>query len=87
MVGQWHHPFENEDIFDRHFPADFISEGIDQTRGWFYSLLAVSTLLKGQNSYRNVVCLGHLVDADGKKMSTSVGNVIDRLRRLRDEAQ
>jgi isoleucyl-tRNA synthetase len=75
--GQWHHPFENEEVFDRRFPADFISEAIDQTRGWFYSLLAVSTLLKGRNSYRNVVCLGLLVDADGKKMSTSLGNVID----------
>ena len=75
--GQWHYPFENEDVFERRFPADFISEAIDQTRGWFYSLLAVATLVRGQNSYRNVVCLGHIVDADGKKMSKSIGNVID----------
>ena len=75
--GQWHYPFENEDVFDRRFPADFISEAIDQTRGWFYSLLAVAALVRGQNSYRNVVCLGHIVDAEGKKMSKSIGNVID----------
>jgi isoleucyl-tRNA synthetase len=75
--AQWHYPFENEDVFDRRFPADFISEAIDQTRGWFYSLLAIATLVRGQNSYRNVVCLGHIVDADGRKMSKSLGNVID----------
>jgi isoleucyl-tRNA synthetase len=75
--GQWHYPFENEEVFEARFPADFISEAIDQTRGWFYSLLAVATLVRGQNSYRNVVCLGHIVDAEGKKMSKSIGNVID----------
>ena len=75
--AQWHYPFENEDVFERRFPADFISEAIDQTRGWFYSLLAVATLVRGQNSYRNVVCLGHIVDTDGRKMSKSLGNVID----------
>jgi isoleucyl-tRNA synthetase len=75
--GQWHYPFENEDIFETRFPADFISEAIDQTRGWFYSLLAVATLVRGQNSYRNVVCLGHIVDSTGRKMSKSLGNVID----------
>ena len=75
--AQWHYPFENEDVFERRFPAHFISEAIDQTRGWFYSLLAIATLVKGQNSYRNVVCLGHLVDAEGRKMSKSIGNVID----------
>ncbi len=75
--GQWHYPFENEDLFENRFPAHFISEAIDQTRGWFYSLLAVATLVRGQNSYRNCVCLGHIVDADGRKMSKSVGNVID----------
>ena len=75
--GQWHYPFENEETFDARFPADFISEAIDQTRGWFYSLLAVATLVRGENSYRNCVCLGHIVDADGRKMSKSVGNVID----------
>ncbi|MEA2434488.1 MAG: isoleucyl-tRNA synthetase [Actinomycetota bacterium] len=75
--GQWHYPFENEDVFKTRFPADFISEAIDQTRGWFYSLLAVSTLVQGENSYRNVVCLGHIVDGDGRKMSKSIGNIID----------
>jgi isoleucyl-tRNA synthetase len=75
--AQWHYPFANEDVFERRFPADFISEAIDQTRGWFYSLLAVATLVRGQNSYRNVVCLGHIVDTDGRKMSKSLGNVID----------
>jgi isoleucyl-tRNA synthetase len=75
--GQWHYPFENEDVFERRFPADFISEAIDQTRGWFYSLLAIATLVRGQNSYRNCVCLGLIVDAEGRKMSKSLGNVID----------
>jgi isoleucyl-tRNA synthetase len=75
--GQWHYPFENEDVFERRFPADFISEAIDQTRGWFYTLLAISTLVRGHNSYKNCVCLGHIVDADGRKMSKSIGNVID----------
>src|ERR671918_882097 len=75
--AQWHYPFENEDVFERRFPADFISEAIDQTRGWFYSLLAIATLVRGQNSYRNCVCLGLLVDGEGRKMSKSLGNVID----------
>jgi isoleucyl-tRNA synthetase len=75
--AQWHYPFENEDVFETRFPADFISEAIDQTRGWFYTLLAVATLVRGHNSYRNCVCLGLLVDAEGRKMSKSVGNVID----------
>ncbi|MEA2452540.1 MAG: isoleucyl-tRNA synthetase [Actinomycetota bacterium] len=75
--GQWHYPFENEDVFEARYPADFISEAIDQTRGWFYTLLAISTLVRGHNSFKNVVCLGHIVDADGRKMSKSVGNVID----------
>jgi isoleucyl-tRNA synthetase len=75
--GQWHYPFENEDLFEQRFPADFISEAIDQTRGWFYSLLAIATLVRGQNSYRNCVCLGLIVDEQGRKMSKSLGNVID----------
>ena len=75
--AQWHYPFENEDVFERRFPADFISEAIDQTRGWFYSLLAIATLVRGQNSYRNVVVLGLIIDTDGRKMSKSLGNVID----------
>ncbi|MGH2757541.1 MAG: isoleucine--tRNA ligase, partial [Actinomycetota bacterium] len=75
--AQWHYPFENENVFETRFPADFISEAIDQTRGWFYTLLAIATLVRGHNSYRNCVCLGHLVDTQGRKMSKSLGNVID----------
>ncbi|MBA2427708.1 MAG: isoleucine--tRNA ligase [Actinobacteria bacterium] len=75
--GQWHYPFENEEVFERRFPADFISEGMDQTRGWFYSLLAVSTLVRGQSSFKNCVVGGLMVDASGRKMSKSLGNVID----------
>ncbi len=76
-VAQWHYPFENEELFRRRFPADFICEAIDQTRGWFYSLMAISTLLFGKSSYRNVVCLGHILDRDGQKMSKSKGNVVE----------
>ncbi|MHB8792286.1 MAG: isoleucine--tRNA ligase [Thermoleophilia bacterium] len=76
-VAQWHYPFENEDRFRSRFPADFICEAIDQTRGWFYSLMAVSTLLFGESSYKNVVCLGHILDRDGQKMSKSKGNVVE----------
>ncbi|MEA2498834.1 MAG: isoleucyl-tRNA synthetase [Actinomycetota bacterium] len=75
--GQWHYPFENEDLFEKRFPADFISEAIDQTRGWFYSLLAVATLVRGRNSYKNCVCLGHIIDTEGRKMSKSLGNILD----------
>ncbi|HZD38329.1 MAG TPA: isoleucine--tRNA ligase, partial [Actinomycetes bacterium] len=75
--AQWGYPHAGKEAFERAFPADFISEGIDQTRGWFYSLLAVSTLLFDRTSYRNVVCLGHIVDRDGRKMSKSLGNVLD----------
>lgn len=71
------HASESVEAFDRAFPADFIAEAIDQTRGWFYSLMAVSTLLFDRNSYRTVLCLGHIVDAEGKKMSKSQGNVLD----------
>jgi isoleucyl-tRNA synthetase len=75
--AQFHYPFENEELFARRFPADFISEAIDQTRGWFYSLLAVNTLVFARAPYRNVVCLALIVAADGQKMSKSRGNVID----------
>jgi isoleucyl-tRNA synthetase len=75
--AQFHYPFENESVFEHRFPADFIAEAIDQTRGWFYSLLAVNTLVFDRAPYRNVVCLALIVDADGRKMSTSRGNVID----------
>ncbi len=75
--AQAHHPFADDDRFETSFPADFICEAIDQTRGWFYSLLAVNTLVFGSTPYRNVVCLGHIVDEDGQKMSKSKGNVIE----------
>jgi isoleucyl-tRNA synthetase len=77
--AQWGYPHapDSRSAFEPAFPADFISEAIDQTRGWFYSLLAVSTLLFDQTSYRNVVCLGHIVDRHGRKMSKSLGNVLD----------
>ncbi|MFA5800871.1 MAG: isoleucine--tRNA ligase [Thermoleophilia bacterium] len=76
-IAQWHYPFEGKEQFERRFPADFICEGIDQTRGWFYSLMAISTLLFGKSSYKNVVCLGHILDRDGQKMSKSKGNVVE----------
>ena len=76
-VAQWHYPFENQETFEKRFPADFICEAIDQTRGWFYSLLAISALLKGHSCYRNVLCLGHILDSEGRKMSKRLGNVVD----------
>jgi isoleucyl-tRNA synthetase len=75
--AQHHHPFAEDGSFEHAFPADFICEAIDQTRGWFYSLLAVNTLVFGETPYRNVVCLGHIVDEQGAKMSKSKGNIID----------
>ena len=75
--AQWHYPFENEDTFTSHFPADFICEAIDQTRGWFYTLHAISTLVSDSVAYKNCVCLNLVVDKDGKKMSKSVGNTVD----------
>ena len=74
--AQWHSPFENEALFRERFPADYICEALDQTRGWFYSLLAVSTLLYGTSSYRTVLCLGLILDPEGHKMSKSRGNVV-----------
>ncbi|HKA67300.1 MAG TPA: isoleucine--tRNA ligase, partial [Solirubrobacterales bacterium] len=75
--AQFHYPFENQAEFEERFPADFICEAIDQTRGWFYTLLAESTLLFGTSSYRNCVCLGHIQDPEGQKMSKSRGNVVE----------
>ncbi|MEX0893343.1 MAG: isoleucine--tRNA ligase [Gemmatimonadota bacterium] len=75
--AQWHWPFENQDAFERHFPADYICEGVDQTRGWFYSLLAISTMLGNQAPYRHVVVNDLILDAEGRKMSKSRGNVVD----------
>jgi isoleucyl-tRNA synthetase len=84
-ASQFHYPFENAELFERRFPADFICEAIDQTRGWFYSLLAVNTLTFGRAPYRHVVSLAHIVDRDGRKMSKSVGNVIDPWTILRSK--
>jgi isoleucyl-tRNA synthetase len=75
--AQHHYPFENQDLFEKQFPADFISEAVDQTRGWFYSLLAISTLIFNKAPYKNVIVLGHVQDADGQKMSKSKGNAVD----------
>jgi len=81
--AQWHYPFENQELFKQRFPADFICEAIDQTRGWFYTLHAEATLLNAVEqapdgiAYRNVICLGHILDANGEKMSKSRGNVVD----------
>ncbi len=75
--AQWHYPFENEDIFKENFPANFISEAVDQTRGWFYSLLAISTLIFNEAPYKNVIVLGHVQDENGQKMSKSKGNAVD----------
>ena len=76
-VAQWHYPFENVEEFEQQFPADFICEAVDQTRGWFYSLLAISTLVFDSISYKNVICLGLILDGEGQKMSKSKGNVVD----------
>jgi isoleucyl-tRNA synthetase len=75
--AQWHYPFENQDKFSETFPADFISEAVDQTRGWFYSLLAISTVVFDQSSYKSCLVLGHVQDRDGRKMSKHLGNVVD----------
>ncbi len=75
-VSQWHYPFENQEQFKNQFPADFICEAVDQTRGWFYSLHAISTLLFDTNSFKNVICLGLILDGQGQKMSKSRGNVV-----------
>ena len=75
-VAQWHYPFENEEKFDQQFPADYICEAVDQTRGWFYSLHAISTLLFDKVCFKNVLCLGLILDGQGQKMSKSRGNVV-----------
>ena len=75
--AQWHAPFENQERFEERFPADYICEGLDQTRGWFYSLLAISTMLFGRSSYETVLCLGLILDPEGQKMSKSRGNIVD----------
>lgn len=75
--AQHHYPFENQELFEKQFPADFISEAVDQTRGWFYSLLAISTLIFNKAPYKNVIVLGHVQDENGQKMSKSKGNAVD----------
>ena len=75
--AQWHYPFENKEKFEDQFPADFIAEGVDQTRGWFYVLLVISTIISGESSFKNVVVNDMMLDANGKKMSKSMGNIID----------
>ena len=82
--AQHHYPFENEDLFKEQYPADFISEAVDQTRGWFYSLMAISTLLFNQSPFRNVIVLGHVQDENGQKMSKSKGNAVDPMEALRE---
>src|SRR5947209_3235396 len=83
-VAQWHYPFENHETFELAGQADFISEAIDQTRGWFYTLHAVSTLLFDRPAFKNVICLGHILDINGDKMSKSKGNVVDPWMLLQD---
>jgi isoleucyl-tRNA synthetase len=75
--AQWHYPFENQETFEKHFPADYICEAIDQTRGWFYTLHAIATLVDDSVAFKNCVCLSHIVDDKGKKMSKSQGNIVN----------
>ena len=82
--AQHHYPFENADLFEQQFPADFISEAVDQTRGWFYSLLAISTLIFNKAPYKNVIVLGHVQDENGQKMSKSKGNAVDPMEALKE---
>ena len=82
--AQHHYPFENEKLFKEQYPADFISEAVDQTRGWFYSLMAISTLLFNQSPFRNVIVLGHVQDENGQKMSKSKDNAVDPMEALRE---
>jgi isoleucyl-tRNA synthetase len=76
-VGQWHYPYDNQEMFKKQFPADFICEAVDQTRGWFYTLHAISTLVFDSHCFDNVICLGLILDKDGQKMSKSKGNVVE----------
>jgi len=80
--AQWHYPFENKELFDRHFPADFIAEGVDQTRGWFYSLISISTMLFEKSPYKNVMVTGLGLDEHGKKMGKSEGNAVSPMDAL-----
>ncbi|MBR1413303.1 MAG: isoleucine--tRNA ligase [Bacilli bacterium] len=80
--AEFHYPFENKELFESQFPADFIAEGVDQTRGWFYVLLVISTIISGESSFKNVVVNDMVLDGNGKKMSKSVGNIIDPIKAL-----
>lgn len=82
--AQCHYPFENKEWFHKHFPADFIAEGVDQTRGWFYTLLVISTIISGQSSFKNVVVNDMMLDSNGKKMSKSTGNIIDPIKIMKE---
>ena len=80
--AQFHYPFENKELFSSQFPADFIAEGVDQTRGWFNSLICISTIISGESSFKNVVVNDMVLDPNGKKMSKSVGNIVDPIKEL-----
>ncbi|MBQ2954297.1 MAG: isoleucine--tRNA ligase [Clostridia bacterium] len=80
--AQWHYPFENQDLFEKNFPANFISEAVDQTRGWFYTLEAISTLLFDRAPFQNCIVMGHVQDAEGRKMSKHLGNVVNPFEAL-----
>ena len=80
-VAQWHYPFENQEMFKAQFPADYICEAVDQTRGWFYTLHAISTMLFDEPCFKNVICLGLILDGEGQKMSKSKGNVVQPVGR------
>lgn len=82
--AQYHYPFENEKLFDEQFPADFIAEGIDQTRGWFYTLLVISTFIKGKAPFKNVLVNDLLLDSEGKKMSKSRGNIVEPFTTIKE---
>src|SRR5690606_20408341 len=81
--AQWHYPFENEERFEQNFPADFIAEGVDQTRGWFYTLHAIAALVRDSVAYKNVVVNGLVLDERGEKMSKSKGNTVDPFEAIR----
>ena len=81
--AQLHYPFENKELFEQNYPAQFISEAVDQTRGWFYTLLAISTAVFDRNPFENCIVLGHVLDKKGLKMSKSKGNVVDPFEVIR----
>jgi isoleucyl-tRNA synthetase len=81
--AQWHYPFENQDIFKQSYPADFISEGVDQTRGWFFTLHAISCMVEDSVAFKNVVSTGLVLDKNGNKMSKRLGNAIDPFETLK----